>query len=197
MFFFLPHFLKIFFYDHEKTLSFITKLFLLNKKDHKHSLLQRSAIFTSFYLLRYLCSLKSNSSLKLQLAQMTDMTQFMQNKTTRPSLPETLLFGGERRARLSSALLSSGVRAGRDRSPLGRTWRVAALWSDNSPQPEGDSPNWNVFWQRDSRCFGRIEPPSGNRENWDVGEKERWSETGCCSNTGSNKQNSTDESRRL
>lgn len=118
----------------------------------------------------------------------------MQNKAAHSGL---LLFGEERRAWPSSALLSSGVRAGRDRSPLGRTWGVSALWSDNSPQPEGGSPNWNVFWQRHSRCFQQIEPPSGNRENWDVGEKVRWSETGWCSNTGSNKLNSTDESRRL
>lgn len=81
--------------------------------------------------------------------------------------------------------------------PLGRTWGVAGLWSDNSPPPEGGAPNWNVFWQRDSRCFGRTEAPSGNRENWDVGEKVRWSEAGCCSDPGSNKLNPTDESRRL
>lgn len=39
---------------------------------------------------------------------------------------------------------------GRERtgpSPLGATWRLAAFWSGNLPEPEGGSPNWNVFWQ--------------------------------------------------
>lgn len=68
-------------------------------------------------------------------------------------------------------------------TPLGPTWGVAAFWSGNLPEPEGGSPNWNVFWQRQrASAVGWLSCLQGQRKrggDWDVDRESERNKAGC------------------